>query len=204
MTTPAIWLDYGGVALFAATGAFAAAEQREDVLTFFFFAVFTGVGGGTLRDLLIGVPVFWVHDTGYVLVCAAAALLVWWLRSPRPAGWLEWLDALGLAVYAVLGTGKAMAQGVPAPVSVVMGALTAGFGGILRDVVAGQPSILLRREIYISAALLASSVYAALSAAGLGHMLALGGGFGAGFGLRAGALVFGWSLPPFRPAAGRE
>ena len=98
-------LDYAGVAVFAATGALAAARRGQTIVTFAFFAAVTGVGGGTLRDLLLGAPVFWVHDPRYVAVCIAVAGLVWALGARR---WnvpvLLWLDALGLAAYAVIGT----------------------------------------------------------------------------------------------------
>ena len=104
-------LDYAAVLVFAATGALAAARNGYDLVTFVFFAAVTGIGGGTLRDLLIGAPVFWVRDGGYVLVCVAAAVAVW-VVGPRPRlfGALLWLDALGLAGYGVVGAAKASAS----------------------------------------------------------------------------------------------
>lgn len=146
---PPAW-DYAGVTVFALTGALAAARDRQDIVTFWFFAVVTGIGGGTLRDLLIGAPVFWIGDATYLGIGLAAALIVWFL-----APYLErrktliWLDALGLAVYAVIGAGKALSLGVDPLVSIAMGVLTACFGGVIRDVLAGQPSALLKREITI-------------------------------------------------------
>jgi uncharacterized membrane protein YeiH len=191
-------LDYLGVAVFAITGALAAARSRHDVVTFAAFAILTGIGGGTLRDLLIGVPVFWVHASGYIYVCLAAAGAVW-LAGERPwrTSALAWFDAVGLAAYAVLGAAKALGAGVAPPVAVVMGALTATFGGIMRDLLAGQPSVLLKREIYITAAVLAATVFVAASSLGLDANLAGLIGFAAGFGLRAGAIGFGWTLPGF-------
>ncbi len=188
-------LDYLGVAVFAVTGALAAARSRHDVVTFAAFAILTGIGGGTLRDLLIGVPVFWVHASGYIYVCLAAAGAVW-LVGERPwrSSALAWFDAVGLAAYAVLGAAKALNAGVAPAVAVVMGALTATFGGILRDLFAGQPSVLLRREIYITAAVLAAIVFVAASSLGLDANVAGLIGFAAGFGLRAGAIAFGWAF----------
>ena len=146
-------LDYAGVAVFAATGALAAARLKQDLTTLAFFAAITGVGGGTLRDLLIDAPVFWVHDWKYIAVCLAAALGVWFIGQPE---WrfraLLWLDAVGLAAYGVMGAAKAEAMGLAPLICIVMGALTACFGGVVRDLLAGQPSILLRREITVSAA----------------------------------------------------
>jgi len=191
-------LDYLCVAVFAITGALAAARSRHDVVTFAAFAILTGIGGGTLRDLLIGVPVFWVHRSGYIYVCLAAAGAVWLLGEQRwRSSALAWFDAIGLAAYAVLGAAKALGVGVSPPVAVVMGALTATFGGIMRDLIAGQPSVLLKREIYITAAVLAATVFVAATTLGLEANIAAVVGFVAGFGLRAGAIAFGWTLPGF-------
>nr|WP_309628020.1 trimeric intracellular cation channel family protein [Brevundimonas sp.] len=191
-------LDFAGVAVFAATGALAAAREKHDLVTFAFFGAITGVGGGTLRDLLIDAPVFWVQDWRYIAVCLAAALAVWLVGA---GAWrfraLLWLDAIGLGAYGVLGAAKAEAFGVPPLICIVMGALTACFGGIVRDILAGQPSILLRREITISAALLAATLYVVARQLGLDHWPAALIAAPAGFGLRAGALAWGWSLPAF-------
>ena len=195
-------LDFAGVAVFAATGALAAAREKHDLVTFAFFAAITGVGGGTLRDLLIGAPVFWVQDWRYVAVCLAAAVAIW-LLGPRPWRFslLLWLDAFGLAAYGVLGAAKAEAAGAAPLICIVMGALTACFGGVVRDLLAGQPSILLRREITVSAALLAATLFVVLRAFGLDAWTSAVPSALAGFALRAGALRWGWSLPGF-PSGG--
>ena len=191
-------LDYAGVAVFAATGALAAAREKHDLVTFAFFAAITGVGGGTVRDLLIGVPVFWVQDWRYIAVCLAAAAAVW-LLGARPWRFrlLLWLDALGLGAYGVMGAAKAEAAGAAPLICIVMGALTACFGGVVRDLLAGQPSILLRREITVSAALLAATLYVVMRAFDLPPWPAAIAAATAGFGLRGGALAWGWSLPSF-------
>jgi uncharacterized membrane protein YeiH len=195
---PLVALDYLGVAVFAVTGALAAARSRHDVITFAAFAILTGLGGGTLRDLLIGAPVFWVHASGYIYVCLAAAAAVWVVgERPWRSRALVWFDAVGLAAYAVLGAAKALDAGVAPPVAVVMGALTATFGGILRDLFAGQPSVLLRREIYISAAVLAATVFVVADTSGFDARLSALVAFAAGLALRAGAIAYGWTLPGF-------
>lgn len=200
-------LDFAAVAVFAATGALAAARRNHDIVTFGFFAAVTGVGGGTLRDLLIGAPVFWVGQPGYVLACLAAALAVWLFGSGR---WRElillWLDALGMSAYAVIGAAKATALGVPPLSAVVMGVLTATFGGVVRDVLAGEPSVLLRREVYVSAALLGAAVFVGLDVAGLETAPAALAGFAAALTLRGCAIIWRWSLPgfPARRRAGGE
>ena len=197
-------LDFAGVAVFAATGALAGARLRQDLVTIAFFAAVTGVGGGTLRDLLIGAPVFWVQDWRYVAVALAAAVAVWFVGG---RGWrltaLLWLDAVGLAAYGVLGAAKSMAYGVPPLICIVMGGLTACFGGVVRDLLAGQPSILLQREITVSAALVAATSFVALRAFDVSIIIASAVGVTLGFGLRAGALAWGWSLPAF-PAGPKE
>ena len=193
--------DYAGVATFAATGALMAAEKRQDLLTFIFFAAVTGVGGGTLRDLLCGAPVFWVRDPGYVVVCTVVAVVVWVMRGRvLPGQTLLWLDAVGLCVYAVVGAAKALSLGVSPAVSVVMGVLTATAGGMLRDVLAHEPSILLRRELYISAAIMSALLFVVLrTLAGVDWTWASGIAVALGFVLRAGAIAWGWSLPAFAP-----
>lgn len=191
-------LDYAGVAVFAITGALAAARNRHDFITFAVFAVLTGIGGGTLRDLLIAAPVFWIHTSGYLMVCIAGAAAVWLLghRLWRSSA-LVWLDAVGLSGYAVIGAWKSLEAGVTPIVAVAMGAITATFGGILRDLFAERPSALLQREIYITAAVATAAVFVALRSTALEPILCAVIAFAAGFGLRAGAIAWQWKLPEF-------
>lgn len=191
-------LDYAAVAVFGATGALAAARRKHDIITFSFFAAVTGVGGGTLRDLLIGAPVFWVARPEYILVCLAAAGAIWVL------GWghgrerlLLWLDAVGMAAYAVVGALKAVSLGVPPVSAVIMGVLTATFGGVSRDVLAHEPSVLLRRELYVTPALIGAGVFVGLDALDLPLLVSGTVGFAAAFAVRAGAILFGWQMPGF-------
>lgn len=187
-----------GTAVFAASGALIAAQLRQTLVTFAFFALVTGVGGGTVRDLLIGAPVFWVHEPPFAMVCMGAALIVW----IAPARWwhpraLDWLDAVGLAAFAVLGTAKAMGQGIEPVIAVLMGIVTACVGGIIRDVLAGQPSILLRPEIYVTAAALSAGLYPLLLTGGVTPLAAGMAAGVAGFALRALAMVKGLGLPTY-------
>ena len=191
-------LDFAGVAVFAATGALAAAREKHDLVTLAFFAAVTGVGGGTMRDLLLGVPVFWVQDWRYIGVCLLGALAIWLLgRRDWRFRALLWLDALGLGAYGVMGAAKAEAAGVAPLICIIMGALTACFGGVVRYLLAGQPSILLRREITISAAILAATLFVGLRMLETPMWPAAILAALCGFGLRAGALQWGWSLPGF-------
>ena len=194
-----VLLDYFGIAVFAVSGALLAAERRQTVVTFFFFAVVTGVGGGTLRDLLIGAPVFWVQTNNYLLVCISAALLTW-VASRRfiAERALLWFDAAGLAAYATYGAAKALEYGVAPVPAFAMGVLTACAGGIIRDVLAGEPSILMRPELYVTAAALSSGLFVGLAFLGLSLPLAGGIAAVAGFALRGQAISRGWSLPAYR------
>ena len=192
-------LDLLGISVFAASGALAAASRGQTLVTFSFFALVTGVGGGTVRDLLIGAPVFWVHDSRFAAACLITALLVWMtpkgVWKPRA---LDWFDAVGLAVYAVFGAAKALSYGIPELPAMMMGVITACVGGIIRDVLAGEPSILLRPEIYVTAAALASGCFVLLEWAGVPMPLASLAGVAAGFILRALAISRGWSIPAYR------
>ena len=191
-------LDIFGIAVFAVSGALLAAEKRQTLVTFIFFAVATGIGGGTLRDLLIGAPVFWVHANATLLICIGAALVVWLTSRRRFAGQaLLWFDAAGLAAYATYGAAKALAYGVAPVPAFAMGVLTACFGGIVRDVLAGEPSILMRPELYVTAAALAAGLFVGLTLAGAPIWLAATIAALAGFALRAVAIAKGWKLPAY-------
>jgi len=194
-----VLLDYFGIAVFAISGALLAAEKKQTLVTFIFFAVVTGVGGGTLRDLLIGARVFWVHSNGVLLICIGAALAVWIGNRRTFSGKaLLWFDALGLAAYATYGSAKALAYGVAPVPAFAMGVLTACAGGIIRDVLAGDPSIVMRPELYVTPAALTAGLFVAFSLLGFGGLLPGLVAAGAGFALRGLAISRGWSLPAYR------
>ena len=198
LTASLTGLDYAAVAVFGASGALAAARRKHDIVAFGFFAAVTGVGGGTLRDLLLGAPVFWIDRQGYLVACLAAALAVWLFGAGRARlAALRWLDALGLAAYCVVGAAKAASLGAVPLVAVVMGVLTACFGGVIRDVLADEPSVLLQREIYVSAAVLGAATFVLLQLAGTPGLPAGLAGFATALVVRGGAIVWGWSLPGF-------
>jgi len=192
------WLDIGGTAVFALTGALLAARLRQTFVTMWFFALLTGVGGGSVRDVLIGAPAFWVRDPTVPAVVLLVALTAWF----TPRKWwesqlLEWADAAGLAAFAVLGTAKALAFGVAPLSAVILGIVTGCAGGIIRDVVAGVPSILMRPELYVTAAALAAVLHATGTLLGFsqgptGVVAAL-----AGFALRGAAMYWKIELPAY-------
>lgn len=193
------WFDLAGLAVFAASGALAAAKRGQTFVTLAFFALITGVGGGTVRDLLIDAPVFWVQDARAAIVCLAVAAVIW----VTPERWwsdtaLDWFDAAGLAAYAVFGASKALAHDVPLVPAAMMGVVTACVGGIIRDVLAGEPSILMRPELYVTAAALAAGLFVALERFGVAAPLAAGVATAAGFVLRAAAIRWRLKLPAYR------
>lgn len=192
-------IDLAGIAVFALSGALMAVRQNQTLVTASFFALVTGVGGGSVRDLLIGAPVFWVQDSWVAALCIGIAALVWL----TPERWwqghlLEWADAVGLAAYSVFGAAKAVSYGVAPVPAILMGIITGCVGGIVRDVLAGVPSIIIRPEIYVTAAALAAGAYVVLSAAGVGPGWSAGLAAAAGFALRGAAIRWSMALPPYR------
>jgi uncharacterized membrane protein YeiH len=193
------YLSLVGTFVFAASGALAAARLGLTIITFAFFALITGVGGGTVRDLLIGAPVFWVQDPLPAMTCLAASLIVW--MTPQrlwSARALDWLDAIGLAAFAVFGAAKALSFGVHPFVAAMMGVVTGCVGGIMRDLLAGEPSILLRPELYVTVAALSAGLFVLLAWAGMALAPAAVIASLAGFSLRAAAILRGIALPPYR------
>ena len=163
-------LDLFGVAVFAVSGALMAGRKSMDLFGVVVVAVITAVGGGTLRDLLLDRrPIFWIEDPTYLLVCllAAGATLAYvrFFRPPRYS--LLAADAFGLAIFTFIGAGVAHDAGVPAPIVILMGTLTGVAGGILRDVLCGEVPLILRREIYATAAIAGAGVFVVLTNFGL-------------------------------------
>lgn len=202
-----VFLDYAGVAVFAATGALAASRKELDLIGFLFLAAVTGIGGGTLRDIILGrLPVFWVLNPTYILVCVAVGVVVFFTAHLFESRYrlLVWLDAIGLSAYCVMGAAKGMAATGSPTVAIVTGTMTAAFGGVLRDIIANEPSVLLRPEIYITAALAGAASFTLGLEAGAPVWLASLIGVALAFLVRGGALAFGWTFPPYRARPGRH
>ncbi len=193
--------DMLGVAVFAISGALAAAERRMDLLTFILFGTITAIGGGTARDLILNTDrVFWVGDTVYLWVCIAASVATWFFAhyfvSLRRL--LLWADAMGLALFSVLGAQKALAWDAPALVAIGMGMMTASFGSLIRDILLNRPPVLLGPEIYVTAALLGSCSFIVLSELDVAHRVALPISILAAFLLRGAAMLFDLRLPKYQ------
>jgi uncharacterized membrane protein YeiH len=193
------WLNIAGLGVFAASGALAAARIRLDFVGACFFALITATGGGTLRDLLIGAPIFWMRDPTPVILCVLVALAAWVV----PLRWwperaLDWFDAAGLAAYSVYGAAKAIQFGIAPVPAITAGVITACIGGVIRDITAGVPSVLMRHELYVTASLFAAITFVGLISMDVGVPLAAAIGFSAGFVLRAAAILWRLALPPHR------
>jgi uncharacterized membrane protein YeiH len=185
---------------FAVTGALVASRKGLDIIAFMWLAVITGVGGGTFRDLVLGAPVFWIENTMYLQVCLITAVGVYlvapYIESRHRL--VLWFDALGLAFVTMAGTAKALDYGTGALVAVVMGVVTGSVGGIIRDLIGQQPSIILRQEIYVTASVVGACTYLAVNALALPWLDATVLGFIVTFAVRGLAIVFNWSMPGYR------
>jgi uncharacterized membrane protein YeiH len=199
-------VDIAAVAVFAASGALTASRKELDIVAFVLVASVAGLGGGTLRDLLLGrAPVFWVVEPVYFVLCAAVAVVVFFTAHHVESRFrvLLWADALGLAFYAVLGTDRALAAGASGVVAVLMGMMTATFGGLARDLLCQETPLILRKEIYATAAAAGATGLVLLGSLGLDRLLAGLAGFALAFAVRAAAILLGWSIPAYRARPGR-
>jgi len=200
-------LDLFGVVVFAVTGALAAGRKRMDVFGMTVLALATALGGGTARDLVLGAqPVFWVADPLYVAVGASAALLTFtvarlWRLPPRL---LLVGDAFGLAVFTVIGAGKALAMDVSPLICILMGVMTGTVGGMIRDILSGEIPLILRREIYATASLSGAVVYVVLAVFVPHTWIAAAAGVAVVLAMRLAAIRWDLSLPTFLPTGEGE
>jgi uncharacterized membrane protein YeiH len=199
-------IDWFGTAVFAVTGALVASRKRMDIFGFMLLGCVTGLGGGTVRDVMLGaLPVFWVREPVPLAICVAVSAATFFLAHIPESRYrvLLWLDAAGLALFCVVGADAALRAGASAVIAVAMGVVTATFGGLARDILGGESPLILRKEIYVTAALAGAVAFVGLLGLGAGGALAAAAGFAACFVIRALALHYGWSLPVYRARAGR-
>ena len=150
------FFDVLAAVVFAVSGALVASRRGMDVMGFIWLAVITGVGGGTVRDLILDVPVFWVQSPVYVSACLVTAVVMHFVAPLVESRYktLRWFDAFGLALVTVAGTVKSLDVGAPALVAIAMGVVTGSLGGIIRDTLGHVPSVILSHEIYVTASIL--------------------------------------------------
>jgi uncharacterized membrane protein YeiH len=193
-------MDLFGIAVFAITGSLAAGKKHMDLFGVVVLATVTAVGGGTLRDLVLGVsPVFWVSAPIYLLVAVATAIVTFFLVRfyGLPLKLLSVADAFGLAVFTVLGTQKALDMDISPGIAVVMGVMSGVFGGMIRDVLSGEIPLILRREIYATASLCGAVTFCVVSYAQQNQSLAAIASVIVTLTLRLSAIKWEMSLPLF-------
>jgi uncharacterized membrane protein YeiH len=195
------WLDLFGIVVFALSGALMAGRYKLDPFGVVVLASVTAIGGGTIRDVILDTPVFWITNTIYLYVILITAVLtIIIIRRPKriPKRFLLIADAFGLALFAVLGTEKALSLGVPVTVAVIMGTITGVAGGMIRDVLCNVIPMILRQEIYATAAILGGSLFALFQHLGWPEDIALITAMLGALALRLAAIYWQVSLPAFQ------
>ncbi len=198
-------LDHAAVLVFALTGALVASRAQLDLIGFGFFACLTGLGGGTLRDLLLDRTPIWIDSPTYLAVACGAAILVFFTAHMLESRYraILWLDAAALGVAVAAGAGVAQAMGQPGTIILVMGVATGCAGGLMRDVVANEvPLVLKQGELYVTCCLVGSLalLFAPMVGVSMASLLCAC----LTFALRAGSLVWGWSMPTYKPRPPRQ
>ncbi|MBD3754186.1 MAG: trimeric intracellular cation channel family protein [Gammaproteobacteria bacterium] len=193
------YLDLIGTVVFAITGLLAARRKQLDLFGAIVIAMVTAIGGGTMRDLIIDVPVFWTQDDLYIYVVVISALLLFFLARYKrlPVKMLLFLDALGLAVFTVIGTQKAMALGFSDPIAIMTGIMTGVVGGVIRDVLVGEVPLVFRKEIYATASFVGASLLLLLIQWGVATDWAVVVSIIVTLSMRVFAIMFNIELPVF-------
>jgi len=186
-----------GIFVFALSGALAAARKEMDIFGFAVLALMPAVGGGTIRDLVLDLPVFWVENSWPIVIALAAALLAWFAERHIASRQrlIIWADALGLALFAAVGTEKAWAVTGDHLIAVMMGVTTGVAGGMIRDIIANEVPLILQQDIYATAAVAAALALVLTTSAGLATPWPVLVGVVVGFAVRACAISWNWSLP---------
>ncbi|MGB3722885.1 MAG: trimeric intracellular cation channel family protein [Pacificimonas sp.] len=196
--TAFFYLSAVGTAVFAISGALLGLRKGMDIVGVSFVATVTGIGGGTIRDVLLGaLPVAWVRNPTDIAICIICAVVVSAFNKPllgNRMAWLLYADAAGLALFAVLGAAKAESAGAHVLVAILFGAMSACFGGIIRDIITGEQPVIFAKEIYVSAALVAAGTFLLLPDT-LGFDVRAISGVAAGLALRLLAMRHEWTLP---------
>ncbi len=183
---------------FSVTGVLAARIQQLDIIGVTVVGVVTAVGGGTIRDIILDVPVFWIADGRYLLAATLAALVTFAFNDLIHRGyrWFLYMDALGVALFAALAVMKTLALGLGSAHAVVMGVITGIGGGIIRDVLLDRPTLIVSRELYATPIVLGVGLQLALLQTGLlDAQQAVITGVAAVFSFRAAAIYFQWQMP---------
>lgn len=208
-TIPTIFsvLNWFGIVVFAVSGALAASRKEMDIIGFIIFANITAIGGGTVRDMMLGLtPVFWVGAYEYIIIASVMGVVVFFTAHIPNSRFtlLLWADAIGISTFSVLGAQIALDAGISPVSAILMAVITSSFGGLIRDVLAGENSILLRQEIYLSAIFVGAASYIGLIELGFDKNVAAIVGFLSCLLIRGLALKYGWYFPGYKSRAGRD
>lgn len=192
--------DWLGTMVFAISGALAVKDHQVDWLGVAFTGFITAIGGGTLRDVLLNsYPLVWVSDVRFLWAILGGLLLtlLFYQRLEKLRSTLYLFDALGIALFTVLGTEKALSLGVAPVIAVIMGMFSAVMGGVIRDTLTNNTPVLFRKEIYASPCLLGAVGYLLLGYAGLPDDFNIICSVVFIAALRLLAVRYGWTLPRF-------
>lgn len=198
------YLDYFGTVVFALTGCLVAAKRQSDILAFILLGLATAVGGGTIRDILIGrFPVFWIQNPFYLVLCTVTAMTMFWglqrlSKIRHYEFFLVWSDAVGLATFTVIGTHIALTNGIAVVPAALLGCITACFGSVIRDVISNDETLILRNDIYMTASLAGAAVYIGLYGSDIMNGAAVVISFLTTFIIRGLAIQYGLKLPGYR------
>jgi uncharacterized membrane protein YeiH len=191
-------LGYFGDVVFAVSGALAAGRHRMDTIGFMIVGTVTAIGGGTIRDLLLGREIFWITNQGDLILCVVTSLLTYFLvpetASRKKA--MIWSDALGLSAFAVTGAQIALSEGVQPFTAIVMGMITGTGGGLIRDLICGEQPFITRGELYASTALAGAATFTGLVWGGISGPVSMLLGFFVVLGLRAWAILYHVRMGP--------
>ena len=198
LTVSILAIMYFGDVVFAISGALMAAKYKMDIVGFIIIGTITGIGGGTTRDLLLGRTVWWTQDPVELILVVAVSIITFFFITneiTRKKGAI-WADALGLSVFAVVGTHIALAFGSPFFIAVVIGVITATGGGVIRDMMTNNLPMIMSGQLYASSALLGALSYASLKYWGMDEVISEVVGVLAAFSLRASAIIFDIRMGP--------
>ncbi|GGD71327.1 trimeric intracellular cation channel family protein [Lacimicrobium alkaliphilum] len=195
------WIDLFGVSVFAISGTLMAYKKYMDGFGVVVLASVTAIGGGTLRDMILDLPVFWVQqpDFLYAILIAAFTTIVWLRITHKfPYQLLLVADALGLAFFNVMGLQKALNYGTGPFIAIVMGTMTAVFGGLIRDVICREIPLVLKGELYATTCIIGGILYVLCTWLDGSTSQAMITGLLVTLGLRLAAIRWHWQLPVFK------
>lgn len=200
------YLDMLGTVVFAFTGLLAASRKQLDLFGALVIAMVTAVGGGTLRDLILDQPVFWVKDPIYIYVVTIAAIFLFYYARFKtvPMRYLLFLDAIGLAAFTAIGAHKAILLDLDDVIIVMTAVMTGVVGGVIRDVLVGEVPLIFRKEIYATAAFAGASLMLVSLYLGLSMEWSMFIAMMTTFLMRWLAILYNFSLPVFKPVSNND